>query len=386
MTSQLKKLYPVIREREEILAEIEKKPLLSREFHKWGKGDQLRFLDMCTGVRGARILYDPFFKEIMNPEYTPERMESFLSAILKQNVKILQVLPNDSVRITSEGTLLITDIVVELEDGSIVNVEVQRIGYKFPGQRAACYSADMLLRQYKRVREQRGKKFIYQDVKPVYTIVLFERSPFEFRCFEDEYIHYVEARSDTGIKIDLLQKYVFVALDNFKERSHNTNIANEMEAWLTFFSSENPVQIAKLIEEYPQFRAMYANVYNICQDTKRVMEMFSKELQIIDENTVQYMMDELQAKVDELQDKVGELQDKVDTSRRQLDEQDKTLGEQEKALEERNKALEERNKALGEKDKALGEKDKALNEKEQAIAEQQQLIAKLQKELEEACK
>ncbi|MCI8382371.1 MAG: hypothetical protein HFI07_11375 [Lachnospiraceae bacterium] len=55
-------------------------------------------------------------------------------------------------RIADETSLLITDIVVELEDGSIANVEMQKIGYLFPGQRCACYSADLLLRQYKRVR------------------------------------------------------------------------------------------------------------------------------------------------------------------------------------------------------------------------------------------
>lgn len=36
------------------------------------------------------------------------------------------------------------DIVVELEDGSIADVEVQKVGYAFPGERMACYSADML--------------------------------------------------------------------------------------------------------------------------------------------------------------------------------------------------------------------------------------------------
>ena len=55
----------------------------------------------------------------------------------------------DSMRIADETSLLITDIVVELEDGSIANVEMQKIGYLFPGQRCACYSADLLLRQYK---------------------------------------------------------------------------------------------------------------------------------------------------------------------------------------------------------------------------------------------
>ncbi len=78
--------------------------------------------------------------------------------LLGQEVRILYVLPNDSTRIADESTLLITDIVVELEDSTLANLEVQKIGYLFTGQRSACYSSDMLLRQYKRVRSQKKKK------------------------------------------------------------------------------------------------------------------------------------------------------------------------------------------------------------------------------------
>ena len=57
-------------------------------------------------------------------------------------------------RLSDESSLLITDIIVELEDGTLANIEVQKIGYVFPGARCACYSSDMLLRQYKRVRQR----------------------------------------------------------------------------------------------------------------------------------------------------------------------------------------------------------------------------------------
>lgn len=106
-----------------------------------------------------KFLYDGFFKEILNPEYVPERFNDFLSCMLCQKVRVLKVLPNDSTRIASESSLLITDIVVELADGSIANVEMQKIGYLFPGQRCACYLADLLLRQYRRVRGERKKTF-----------------------------------------------------------------------------------------------------------------------------------------------------------------------------------------------------------------------------------
>lgn len=56
--------------------------------------------------------------------------------------------------------------------------------------------------------------------------------------------------------------------------------------------------IVKLITEYPQFKAYYEEIYQLCRNTEKVMEMFSKELQELDRNTVQYMIDEMQEVID----------------------------------------------------------------------------------------
>ena len=47
---------------------------------------------------------------------------------------------------------------MEFEDGSLADVEIQKLGYAFPGERSACYAADLLLRQYKRARDKRNRK------------------------------------------------------------------------------------------------------------------------------------------------------------------------------------------------------------------------------------
>ena len=127
----------------------------------------------------------------MNPDTRPERLNDFLSEILGRKIKILKVLPNESARIASESSLLIMDIVVQFEDGSIANVEVQKVGYLFPGQRCACYSSDLLLRQYKRIRLELGKSFTYKEIQKVYTIVLFEKSSAAFHKFSDEFIYII---------------------------------------------------------------------------------------------------------------------------------------------------------------------------------------------------
>ncbi len=329
--ADLKQYFPMIQDRKEVLAKIHDKVELLKLFYSWTEEQQEEFLDFCTGVRGPRMLYDAFFKEVMNPESAPERLNEFLSLILGTPVRIHAVLPNDSTRLADESSLLITDIVVELKDGSLANVEVQKIGYKFPGERSACYSADLLLRQYKRVRSKKRKKFSYRDIKSVYNIVLFESSPEEFHKFPNVYIHRSEQKSDTGIKIELLQKYVFIPIDIFKKTQHNKNITGKLNAWLMFFSAEEPEEIVKLIQAYPQFKPMYEETYEMCRNMEEIMGLFSKELRELDRNTVQLMIDEMQ---EDLEQKKAELKkqknvaeaerlraDRLEESERQKSEQ-----------------------------------------------------------------
>ena len=304
MKTNLKAYFPLIRERTEILAEIRNDPRLCEQFNRWLPQYQEEFLDFCTGVKGVKLLYDAFFKEIMNPEADPDPLGDFLSLVLGRQVSIHSVLPGDSTRIADEGSLLITDIVVRLEDGSLANVEVQKIGYLFPGERSACYSADLLLRQYRRVRGERRQAFRYTDIRSVYTIVLFEKSPKVFRTFPEAYLHRFEQRSDTGLSLELLQKYIFLPLDIFQRTMHNKSVDNEMDAWLMFLSTDRPEQIIQLIEAYPKFRGLYEIVYRICRNMEQVMGIFSEELLQLDRNTVRYMMDEQQETIERLKEQV----------------------------------------------------------------------------------
>lgn len=311
MSNNLRTYFPMIKEREAIISEIRKKEALNSIFDKWSEESKREFLDFCSGAKGVKILYDSFFKEVMNPEYAPNRLNEFLSLLLEQEVKIISVLPNDSARISDEGSLVIMDIVVELENGGIANVEVQKIGYKFPGQRSACYSSDLLLRQYKRVKDVKKNQFSYKDIKNVYTIVLFEKSTKEFHEFPDTYIHLFEQKSNTGVKLELLQKYLFIPLDIFKEKQQNKEIANKLDAWLTFFSTDNPEEIIRLIQKYPEFKLLYEDVYRICQNIEGVMKMFSEELRELDRNTVQLMIDEMHDEITELSDVIAGQKDTI---------------------------------------------------------------------------
>ena len=323
MKNKLQRYFPIIRTRKEILNELRDNDELWSQFESWEEENQEEYLDICTGVKGVKVLYDTFFKAVMNPDTRPERLNDFLSTVLGRTVKILKVLPNESAQIAAESSLLIMDIVVQFEDGSIANVEVQKIGYLFPGQRSACYSSDLLLRQYKRVRAELGQGFTYRKIQKVYTIVLFEKSNSDFSNFSKEiYIHHFEQKSDTGVEMNLLQEYTFICLDIFGDiiQNEDRKIENRLEEWLVFLSQDDPDMIIKLLNQNADFQEIYEEVYTICLNMERMMEMFSKELAILDRNTVKLMIDEMEEEVVEAKRKADEAVRKADEAERKADE------------------------------------------------------------------
>ena len=243
----------------------------------------------------------------------------------------------------------------EEQQNSLANVEVQKIGYRFPGQRSACYSSDLLLRQYKRVKGEKKKAFSYKDIKSVYTIVFFETSIKEFHEYPQNYIHKFKQQSDTGLELELLQKYVFIPLDIFRIIYHNNvksngkNSANrrwnKTEAWLTFLSTDEPEIIIELIRQYPEFKEMYEEIYVMCQNVEKVMEMFSKELIQLDRNTVQYM-------IDEMQDTIDIQKETIDTQKVELEAKQETIDTQKEELETARRQLQEMAEKLRQLEKA----------------------------------
>lgn len=335
----LRDFFPELPTEQELRERIQKRHDLRVRFDSWTQCQQQEFLDMYTGKRGFKILYDSYFKEVMSPEYDASLLESFLETIIGGPVKIMSLLPNDSVRLDDENTLLVTDIIVELQDRSIANIEVQKIGYMFPGARCSCYLSDMMLRQYRRVRGRKGKFFSYMDIQKVYLIVLYEKSPQELRCMPDVYLHRSQHIFDTGLQMDLLQRCILIPLDIFRKCMQNKGIDTMQEAWLTFLGEEDPVRLTELFEAFPEFIEMYRILYSMNKDMVKAMEFYSKELKVMDQNTVQYMIDVQQTKIDQQQAELEQQQARMLEQENKLEQQRTKMQEQEAELEQQRRLI-----------------------------------------------
>ena len=387
----LRTVFPQYKDPVSIREEIEQSPQLSAIYHSWTPSRRQEFLDFCSGNRGIRILYDSYFKYVFNPDTHAAELSRMISVLIGQDVKIS--LPNES-HLGADYTLVIMDIIVETADGSVVNVEVQKIGYNFPGERAACYNADLLLRQYQRIRkeysesdtlEKSGKsgekkvKFSYKYIRPVYTIVFMETSTEDFQRFPEDYVHTFCPVSDTGLKLNLLQNYIFVPLDIFRKHLDavlylpDDCLITEREAWLAFLSSDDPKIILRILDQFPGiFRPLYDRICTMCRNTKEMIYMFSEELSILDKNTVMMMIEEQQ--------------ETIEQQKKELLQKEEAIEQQKKELSQKEEAIEHQKQELSQKEEAIEHQKKELSQKEETIDMQKQEIEQLRKALAEARK
>jgi len=102
-----------------------------------------------------------------------------------------------------------------------------------------CYCADLIMREYNRLRNLYKKKFTYRDLHPVIAIVLLEKSPEEFKPLPEIYIHRGETRWDSGLDMPGLTRQIFVCLDKFNSIMQNEDITTPLEAWLTVLTDKD---------------------------------------------------------------------------------------------------------------------------------------------------
>ena len=191
---------------------------------------------------------------------------------------------------------------------------------------------------------------------------------------QEEYLHYFSQQSDTGLEMELLQKFLFVPLDIFHENQQNKIIKNKLDAWLLFLSSDEPEDILRLCDEYPEFRAMYKEAYQICRNLEDVMGFFSEELRILDRNTVQYMMDEMQAEIDEKRKVLETTQGQLETTQGQLETTQGQLETTQGQLETTQGQLEMTQEELKETKKQLADKEMLLQKLESRVEELEKKI------------
>ena len=168
------------------------------------------------------IVFKAFFSR--NEKY----LKSFLSAILGKQVKIKKVIHDARLeQLTKEMKYGILDLEVELEDGEIINVEMQLNDYHNIEERTTFYAS-------KKVVEQLEPAETYESLKKIIVIAILNYSLTDLPEYVTETVRIAKNHSDC--ELNNLVKYYYIELNKF--RNQRPNMKSAVNQWLSFIDME----------------------------------------------------------------------------------------------------------------------------------------------------
>ena len=402
----------------DFLSAVRNNPNLSLQYDNFrrssisNKGWADRFNDYISRKKTLPLLYDPFFKKLFNGDEHRERLSRLVSSIIGQEVTVIDILPSESS--SFEDSFIIMDMIVRLSDGSIANIEVQKIASLFPGERLSCYSADAIMRQYHRLSSATStarynddisqdsdsistlghKTFSYKDMKNVHTIVLFENSNSNLINSDNPelYFHVGTTTFNTHINFPLLQKYHMISLDTFRKYRYSDIIKGNIDikkcdydedvyekpltdqmlrdrlAFLSLFVTETVDEAIAIQNIFPELSEIFNEMNEYLARPEEVLGMFSEALRILNHNTAVLMVDEYRKKYQEMEKNLKkEMKEK-------MQEMQETMQEMQNNL----------NKEMQEQQKILDDKDRQINSQEEQHKKDLERIAELEAMLKES--
>ena len=137
---------------------------------------------------------------------------------------------------------------------------------------------------------------------------------------------------------------------------------NELNGWLALLSTDDVSKLDDLVSDYPQLEGIIADMAGYLDKPQEVVGMFSEALKILDENTVHYMMDEMQKDIDNKNELIEELREQNEEQRRQNEEQRRQNEEQNQQIDKQEQMLNEQNQHIDKLQEEIEELRKLIHD------------------------
>ena len=181
------------------------------------------------------VIFKAFFSKKGNEKY----LESFLKEIIGEEVKIKRTTHDARLeQLEKEQKYGILDLDVELEDGKLINIELQIRNNKNIEKRTTYYGSKKLI-------SQMGIGTQYKEIKKVIVIALLGYNLLEVPEYINKTITVLEGHRNYEINNEI--EYYYLELDKF--RKSNPDMNKPINQWLAFMCVR--IGLIKLGKTYP---------------------------------------------------------------------------------------------------------------------------------------
>ncbi|HFI0507353.1 TPA: PD-(D/E)XK nuclease family transposase, partial [Streptococcus suis] len=210
-----------------------------------------------------------------------EVTKAFISDILDLPVLEVELLDGHRIRLPNDnlpkGFYTVTDILVKLDDGTQVIIEIQIAKQKTFVNRLWAYICTQVHDNIEKIRQEYGQThFTHERIYPVYGIALLEKNYFDdakpfhvFSLREEESNEELTVRPKNSSKNHSLLKMAFLELEKYRPETISDY---DVKKWFEFFGNRNftiqPDQIISQAEHALDFTTW----------TKEEQDMWDKQI------------------------------------------------------------------------------------------------------------
>ena len=170
------------------------------------------------------IMFKAFFSRAGNEKF----LKSFLNAILGEEIKIKKVIHDARLeQMAREEKYGILDLDVELEDGKIINIEMQMKNNNNMEERTTFYAG-------KKISEQLEIGYNYKELKKVIIISILNYNFIDLPEYVTKTIRVADKHREYEINNNV--EYYYIELKKFREQ--NPDMKEPINQWLAFIDME----------------------------------------------------------------------------------------------------------------------------------------------------
>jgi predicted transposase/invertase (TIGR01784 family) len=200
---------------------------------------------------------DMVFKMLFGDKRNTKILVAFLEAILETKINDVALIDPILKKENEDDKLSILDVKAELENGEIVDIEMQARNLPDLRQRITYYSAGM-------IREQIGNSGKYTEIKPVISIIIVAKS----LILESEKCHNVFSmlEKDEHFPFNNLQEIHILDLSRIEKEKNET-----LSDWLRFINSEKEEDFMRVAQKDKTIKLAFGELKILSADKSKKM-------------------------------------------------------------------------------------------------------------------
>ena len=207
------------------------------------------------------IMFKAFFSRTGNEKF----LEDFISSILGIKIKIKKVIHDARLeQLAKEQKYGILDLDVELQNGEIVNIEMQLKDHKNMEKRTTFYAS-------KKITEQLGIGTFYEHLRKVIIISILDYSFIDLPEYVTKTVRVADKHREYELNNNV--EYYYIELDKF--RKQNPNMSYRINQWLAFIDGERG-DLLEMAKKENKLVEKAEEVYNVLtgdEEVKRLAEI-----------------------------------------------------------------------------------------------------------------